>query len=218
MTQKLKDNRFAGLLSSLVLALTFAACGQSETGGDTSSSNAEVSSSAGNAGQDPAQVAAAGEAAQKAAQAAVDANVPGAIIATLNGETRTWYVANNLTEWDKLEGGGTYVDIIGQVDPGDFSWTEAMNLRFEVHGDGVDLRIASPSWIYYSEGATRHHSSSTETIVVSRTEFSGDALEVAGSFAGTVHFRAYDGDEAPRQGNPAQIQIEDGVFHARVKN
>lgn len=218
MTQKSKKIRIAGLLTTLVLAMSLAACGQSEPGGDTSDSNAEQNSSAGNAGQDPAQVAAAGEAAQKAAQAAADANVPGAIIATLNGETRTWYVANNLTEWDKLEGGGTYVDIIGQVDPGDFSWTEAMNLRFELHGDGDDLRIAGPSWIYYSEGATRHHSSSTETIVVSRADFSGDALEVAGSFTGTVHFSAYDGDDAPKEGNPAQIQIEDGVFHASVKD
>ncbi len=100
MTQKSKEIRIAGLLATLVLAMTLTACGQSEPGGDTSNSNAEQNRSAGNAGQDPAQVAAAGEAAQKAAQAATDANVPGAIIATLNGETRTWYVANNLTEWD----------------------------------------------------------------------------------------------------------------------
>lgn len=216
MTYRLLHTRITRHLTCLVLATALIACGGSEGEGKDSNQTATSGAQAQAAGQDPAQVAAAGEAAQKAAQAAADENVPGAIIATLNGETRTWYVDNNLTEWEELESGGTNVDIIGQVDPGDFSWTEAMNVRFELHGDGDDLRVANPSVIYYSEGATRHHKSRNASIVVSQAESSGDNLEVSGVFDGTVHFSAYSGDDAPKGGNPAEIQIEEGAFYARI--
>lgn len=206
-------------LYGILLTIPLAACGGpdsngiGEDAGASSPDNAAVAEP-----QDPALVEAAEAAAELARGKSESKAAEGAITATINGESRTWYITNesNLTDWESLEDDGTNVTLVGYTNLSDRTWKEAMELGFEIRKSDGGFSVSNSLVTYYSYGATRHHSTGRQresSVIVTHVEIDGNSIELSGAFSDALRYKDWGGGSSDDDAND-DITIDDGAFHA----
>jgi len=208
------------LLTIIVVSgLLIVGCGESSNSGNGSGGETNHGSSAQADGRHSADADANPADANPAAAEAAD----GTITATLNGQTKTWYILSrelggavrSHSEWQEV-GPTRMITLWGHASPDSMSTDQSFSLSFHVVGEGEARTINDAELTYLTGKLSDMHTSpegSKVPIEITGLEVDGEKLTIAGTFSGWITQRA-PGELKPSEGS--QIMVSDGVFEATL--
>lgn len=160
-----------------------------------------------------------------AAQSAV---VDGEMWANVNGERRKWYITHIERDGDWQSGSfwrpsamkSVQVSLFGLTDQGAMPTGKGdIQLNFLIPDPGAKTTTTMVTFNLFADGRTKTWTSDElgeAVIMLNRTEFEGEYLELGGSFSGKVVLPDL-GNAATETSQPREFELKDGVFSVRVR-